>query len=49
MPSVGVLGRGMISRRSVAKITSHFGAIICSPSRRIIKLFKAVFHGKLKN
>ena len=50
MPSVGILGRGMISRGGRgcgAKIASHLGAI-CSPGRRIIKLFKAIFHRKLK-
>ena len=33
---------------SEAKIISQYRAIVCSPGRRIKKLFKAMFHGKLK-
>ena len=31
-----------------AKTASHFGAMICLPGRRIIKLFKAILPGKQK-
>ena len=34
-------GKGNDFWESGAKIVSHFGAKICSPGRRIIKLFKA--------
>ena len=41
-------GGGDFERRE-EKIIFHFGATICLPGRRIIKLFKALFHIKLKN
>ena len=34
---------------SEAKVNFHFGAMICWPERRIVKLFKPIFHGKLEN
>ena len=37
------------SEGSGVKIVSFFGAIICSTDWRILKLFKAFFHGKLEN
>ena len=48
MPSVGGLWNREDFGVSRAKTISHFGAIICSPGRHIIKLFKTTFHGKLK-